>query len=91
MREVKAHHSAMAWLRSQNPKDAAALSVCVQCTLKDGGSPAARLRFAHLTLAHLGSNDGAKLWVSFKLCFKTNDFGQTRAVVISFNQINRDF
>ena len=32
------------------------------------------LGFARLTLARLGLNDGAKLWVSFKLCFKTNDF-----------------
>ena len=31
---------------------------------KDGGSPDARLRL----------NDGAKLWVSFKLYFKTNNF-----------------
>ena len=37
-------------------------------------SPAARLRFARLTLVRLGLNDGVKLWVSFKLCFKTNDF-----------------
>ena len=29
--------------------------------IKDGGSPAARLRFARLTLARLGLNDGAKL------------------------------
>ena len=28
---------------------------------EDGGSPAARLRFARLTLARLGLNDGAKL------------------------------
>ena len=41
---------------------------------KDGGSPAACLRFARLTLTRLGLNDGAKLWVSFKLCFKTNYF-----------------
>ena len=32
--------------------------------MKDGGSPAARLRFARLTLARLGLNDGAKLWVT---------------------------
>ena len=37
--------------------------------IKDGGSPAAHLRFAHLTLARLGLNDEAKLWVSFKLNF----------------------
>ena len=41
---------------------------------KGVGSPAARLWFARLTLARLRLNDGAKLWVSFKLCFKTNDF-----------------
>ena len=35
--------------------------------LQDGGSPAAHLRFACLNLARLGLNDGAKLWVSFKL------------------------
>ena len=39
-------------------------------TIEDGGSPDARLRFARLTLARLRLNDGAKLWVSFKLCFK---------------------
>ena len=44
---------------------------------EDGGSPAARLWFARFTLARLGLNDGAKLWVSFKLCFKTNDFYST--------------
>ena len=38
-----------------------------ELSTKDGGSPAARLRFARLTLARLGLNDGAKLWVSFKL------------------------
>ena len=38
---------------------------------KDGGSPDARLRFARLMLARLRLNDGAKLWISFKLCFKT--------------------
>ena len=37
--------------------------------MKDGGSPDARFRLARLRL-----NDGAKLWVSFKLCFKTNNF-----------------
>ena len=37
---------------------------------KDSGSPAARLRFARLSLARLGLNDGAKLWASYKLCFK---------------------
>ena len=31
---------------------------------EDGGSPDARLRLARLRL-----NDGAKLWVSFKVCF----------------------
>ena len=41
---------------------------------EDGGSPDARLRFARLLLARLRLNDGAKLWVSFKLCFKTNNF-----------------
>ena len=40
---------------------------------KDGGSPDARLRLALLRSARLRLNDGAKLWVSFKLCFKTND------------------
>ena len=30
----------------------------------------AGLRFARLMLARLRLNDGAKLWVSFKLCFK---------------------
>ena len=34
-------------------------------------------RFARLKLARLGLNDGAKLWVSFKLNFKTNDFYST--------------
>ena len=51
--------------------------VCVEqvsTCLQDGGSPDARLRFARLTLARLRLNDGAKLWDSFKLCFKTNDF-----------------
>ena len=41
--------------------------------LKDGGSPDARLRVAHLRIARLRLNNGAKLWVSFKLCFKTNN------------------
>ena len=41
---------------------------------KDVRSPDARLSLAHLSLARLRLNDGAKLWVSFKLCFKTNDF-----------------
>ena len=49
---------------------------------KDGGSPDARLRFACLTLARLRLNDGAKVWVSFKLCFKTNDFYCTSARAI---------
>ena len=44
---------------------------------KDGGSPDARLRLARLGLARLRLNDGAKLWVSFKLCFKTNIFYRT--------------
>ena len=41
---------------------------------KDGGSPDARLRLARLRLERLRLNDGAKLWDSFNLCFKTNDF-----------------
>ena len=44
------------------------------CNQKDGGSPDARLRLARLRLARLRLNDGAKLWVSFNLCFKTNNF-----------------
>ena len=40
---------------------------------KDGGSPDARLRLARLGAARLRLNDGAKLWVTFKLCFKTNN------------------
>ena len=44
---------------------------------KDGGSPDARLRLARHVLVRLRLNDGAKLWVSFKLCFKTNDFYRT--------------
>ena len=44
---------------------------------KDGGSPDARLRLASLGLARLRLNDGAKLWVSFKLCYKTNNFYHT--------------
>ena len=43
------------------------------------------LGFARLTLARLGLNDGAKLWVSFKLCFKTNDFYSTLHVAINFD------
>ena len=45
--------------------------------IKDGGSPDARLRLACLSLARLRLNDRAKLWVSFKLCFKTNHFYHT--------------
>ena len=45
--------------------------------VKDGGSPDARLRLARLGLARLRLNDGAKLWVSFKLCFKTNNLYRT--------------
>ena len=32
---------------------------------KDGGSPDTRLRLAHLRLARLGLNDGAKLCMGF--------------------------
>ena len=39
---------------------------------KDEESPDARFRLARLRL-----NDGAKLWVAFKLCFKTNNFYRT--------------
>ena len=40
-------------------------------------SPDAHLRLAPLRLARLRLNDGAKLWVSFKLCFKTNPIAVT--------------
>jgi hypothetical protein len=43
------------------------------------------LGFARLMLARLGLNDGAKLWVSFKLYFKTNDFYSILHVAINFD------
>jgi hypothetical protein len=49
----------------------------IQNLKKDVESPDALLRLARLRLARLRLNDGAKLWVSFKLCFKTNIFYHT--------------
>jgi hypothetical protein len=49
----------------------------VKSVYKDVESPDARRRLARLRLARLRLNDGAKLWVSFKLCFKTNNFYRT--------------
>ena len=57
---------------------------------KDVRSPDARLSLVRLSLARLRLNDGAKLWVSFKLCFKTNDFYGTywRIILKIFNWPN---
>ena len=57
-----------------SPKQTKVCTSQIVHSIIEEGFPAARLRFARLTLARLGLNDGAKLWVSFKLCFKTNDF-----------------
>ena len=45
--------------------------------IKMAGPQPRVLGFARLTLARLGLNDGAKLWVSFKLDFKTKYFYST--------------
>ena len=51
--------------------------------IKDVRSPDTRLSLACLSLARLRLNNGAKLWVSFNLCFKTNNFYGTYWRIIS--------
>ena len=53
--------------------------LCNNFQIQDGGSPDARLRLACLRL-----NDGEKLWVSFKRCFKTNNFYGTYQKILPY-------
>ena len=61
-----------------------------QINIKDGGSPAARLWFARLTLARLGLNDGAKLTLAGTDLLCMLNWGTQWTMVSYLKKINKN-